>query len=111
MDYWLKELVLHHALQSYTITPIESTNVLKVTMKFYGGYKYKSSSKRRRDKIRKEKFLVQFRSDPVLVPVSFLKPAQSPHPFSLGGLVCAAISTALIMQAEEMVDEMRGLHH
>ena len=39
------------------ITPVESTNVLKVTMKFYGVYKYKSPSKRRRDQCRRAKFL------------------------------------------------------
>ena len=56
---------------------IESANVLKVTMKFYGGYKYKSPSKRRRDRLRKKKFLAKFRKDPVLVPVPFLEPGQS----------------------------------
>ena len=54
MDYWLKGLILNHTLNSYTITPIESTNVLKTTMRFYGDYKYKSPSKRRREKLRKE---------------------------------------------------------
>ena len=39
MDYWLKGLILNHTLKSYTITPIESANVLEVTMKFDGGYK------------------------------------------------------------------------
>ena len=42
MDYQLKGLILNHTLKSYAITPIESANVLKVTMKFYGGYKYES---------------------------------------------------------------------
>ena len=35
-------------------------------MKFYWGFKYKSPSKRRRDKLRKEKFLAKFRRAPVL---------------------------------------------
>ena len=56
MDSQLKGLILNRTLKSYTITPIESNNVLEVTMKFYGGYKYKSASKRRRDRLRKERF-------------------------------------------------------
>ena len=36
MDYQLKGLILNRTLKSYAITPIESANVLKVTMKFYG---------------------------------------------------------------------------
>ena len=47
MDSQLKGLILNHTLKSYTMTPIESNNVLEVTMKFYVGYKYKSPSKRR----------------------------------------------------------------
>ena len=39
MDYWLKGLTLNHTLKSYTITPIESANVLEVTIKFDGSYK------------------------------------------------------------------------
>ena len=50
MDSQLKGLILNCTLKSYTITPIESNNVLEVAMKFYGGYKYKSPSKRRRDR-------------------------------------------------------------
>ena len=111
MDYWLKGLNLNCTLKSYTITPIESTNVLKVTMKFYRGYKYNSTCKRMGDKLRKEKFLAQFRSDPVLEPIPFLEPGQSPHPVSLGGIVHATIATTLITHAEEMVAEMRGLQH
>ena len=68
MDSRLKGIILNHTLKSYKITPIESANVLRVTMKFYGGFKYKSPSKRRRDKLRKEKFLAKFRRDPILVP-------------------------------------------
>ena len=84
------------------ITPMESANVLKVTIKFYGGYKYKSPTKRRWDRLRKEKFLSKFRRDPLLVPIPFLEPQQSPSPVALGGPVCAAITTAFITQAEEM---------
>ena len=82
--------------------------MLKITMKFYWGCKYKRPSKRRRDKLRKERFLAQFRSDPVLVPVPFLEPGQSPHPVSLGQLVCTAVATALIMQAKKVVGKMVG---
>ena len=111
MDYWLKRLILNHTLKSYSITPTENANVLKVTMRFYRDYKYKSPSKRRSDRLGKENFLAKFRRDPVLVPIPFLKPGQSPSPVALDGPVCIAITTAFIMQAEEMVDEMKGLHH
>ena len=80
MDSQLKGLILNCTLKSYTITPIESNNVLEVTMKFYGGYKYKSPSKRRRDRLRKERFLAKFKRDPLLVPIPFLEPG---HPLLL----------------------------
>ena len=113
MDYQLQGLILNCTLlKSYRITPTESANVLKVTMKFYVGYKYKSPSKRKwYQKLRKEKFLARFKRDPLLVPIPFLKPDQSPSPGILGGPVCAAITTAFITQAEEMVGEMKDLHH
>ena len=76
MDYQHKGLILNCTLKSYAITPIESANVLKVTMKFYGGCKYKSPSKRRRDMLRKKRFLAKYRKDPVLVPVPFLELAN-----------------------------------
>ena len=91
MDYRLKGLILNHTLKSYAITPIEGANVLKVTMKFYGGYKYKSPSNRRRDRFRKKRFLARFRKEPVLVPVPFLEPGLSPHPVWLGGPVLATM--------------------
>ena len=77
MDYQLNGIVLNHTLKSYTITPIERANVLKVTMKFYGGYKYKSPNIRI-DNLRKQKFLDQFRMYPGLVPV----PVSGPDPSS-----------------------------
>ena len=61
-------------------TPIESTNVLEVTMKFYGGYKYKSPSKKRWDRFRKERFLAKFKRDPLLVPIPFLESDYSSSP-------------------------------
>ena len=112
MDYQLKGLILNHTLKSYTISPIESANVLKVTMRFYRVYKCKSPSKRRRDRLRKEKFLAKFRKDPVLVPATpFLELGQYPYPASLDGPVLATIETALITQAKDVKDKMRGLHH
>ena len=93
MDYQLKGLILNHTLKSCAITPMESANVLKVTMRFYGGYMYERPSKRRRDRLRK-KFLAKFRKDPVLVHVPFLEPSQSPHPVSLGALVLATMEVA-----------------
>ena len=100
MDYQFKGLILNHTLKSYAITPIENANVLKVTMKFYGGYKYKSPKKRRRDRLRKKRFLAKFRKDPVLVPVPFLEPGQSPHPVSLGA--------AMLKQMHEIEGQIRG---
>ena len=111
MDSQLKGLILNRTLKSYTITPIESNNVLEVTMKFYGGYKYKSPSKRRRDRLRKERFLAKFKRDPLLVPIPFLEPGQSPSPVALGGPVCSAITTAFMTQAEEMLQDMKDLCH
>ena len=111
MDSQLKGLILNHTLKSYTITPIESNNVLEVTMKFYGGYKYKSPSKRRRDRLRKERFLAKFKRDPLLVPIPFLEPGHSPSPVALGGPVCSAIATAFMTQAEEMLQDMKDLCH
>ena len=111
MDSQLKGLILNRTLKSYTITPIESNNVLQVTMKFYGGYKYKSPSKRRRDRLMKERFLAKFKRDPLLVPIPFLEPGQSPSPVALGGPVCSAITTAFMTQAEEMLQDMKDLCH
>ena len=111
MDSQLKGLILNYTFKSYTITPIESNNVLEVTMKFYGGYKYNSPSKRRWDRLRRERFLAKFKRDPLLVPIPFLEPGHSPSPVALGGPVCSAITTALMTQAEEMLEAMKDLHH
>ena len=110
MDYQLKGLILNCTLKSYAITPIESANVLKVTMRFYGGFKYKNPRKRR-DRLRKNKFLAKFKKDPVLVPVPFLEPGQSPHPLSLGGPVLATIKNTLLKQVKDFEDQIRGFCH
>ena len=110
MDSRLKGIILNHTLKSYKITPIESANVLRVTMMFYGGFKYKSPSKRRRDKLRKEKFLAKFRRDPILVPIPFLEPGQSPSPAVLGGPVLESMATAFATEMEEVVAEIKRLH-
>ena len=80
-------------------------------MKFYGGYKYKSPSKRRQDRLRKERFLAKFKRDPLLVPIPFLEPGHSPSSVALGGPVCSAIATAFMTQAEEMLEDMKDLCH
>ena len=85
--------------------------MLEVTRKFYGGYKYKSPSKRRRDRLRKERSLAKFKRDPLLVPSPFLGPGQSPSPVALGSPVCSAIATAFMTQTEEMVEDMQDLCH
>ena len=79
-------------------------------MKFYGGYKCKSPSKRRRDRLRKKRFLAKFRKDPVLVPVPFLEPGQFPHPVSLGRLVLATMEGALLKWIHEIEEQIRGFH-
>ena len=109
MDSQLKGIILNHTLKSYKITPIESTNVLRVTIMFYGGFKYKSPSKRRRDKLRKEKFLAKFRRDPILVPITFLEPGQSPSSAVLGGPVLESMATAFATEMEEVVAEIKRL--
>ena len=76
-------------------------------MLFYGDYKYKSPSKRRWDRLRKERILAKFKSDPLLVPIPFLEPGQSPTPMALDGPVCSAFMT----QAEEVVRDMPDLCH
>ena len=118
MDSQLKGLILNCTIKSYTITPIENNNVLEVTMKFYGGYKYKSPSKRRRHKLRKERFLAKFKRDPLLVLclaipllIPFLEPGCSPSHVALGGPVCSAIATVFMTQAEEMLEDMKDLCH
>ena len=78
-------------------------------MKFYGGYKYKSPSKRRWDRLRKERFLAKFKRDPLLVPIPFLEPGHSPSPVALGGPVISAITTAFMTQAEEMLEDMKDI--
>ena len=80
-------------------------------MKFYGGFKYKSPSKRRWDRLRKDRFLARIKRDPLLVQIPFLEPGQSPSPVDLGGPVCSAITTALMTQAEEVVEDMQDLCH
>ena len=111
MDSQLKGLILNRTLKSYTITSIESNNVLEVTMKFYGGYKYKSPSRMGWDRLRRGRFLAKFKRDPLLVPIPFLEPGQSPSPVALGGPVCSAITTAFMTQAEEMLQDMKDLCH
>ena len=110
MDSKLKGIILNRTLKSYKITPIESANVLRVTMMFYGGFKYKSPSKRRGDKLRKEKFLAKFRRDPILVPIPFLEPGQSPSPAVLGGPVLESMATAFATEMKEVVAEIKRLH-
>ena len=79
-------------------------------MKFYGGFKYKSPSKRRRDKLRKEKFLAKFRRDPILVPIPFLEPGQTPSPAVLGRPVLENMATVFATEMKEVVAETKRLH-
>ena len=52
-----------------------------------------------------------FKRDPLLVPIPFLEPDQSPSPVALDGPVCTAIATAFMTQAEEMLEDMKDLCH
>ena len=55
--------------------------------------------------------MAKFKRDPLLVPIPFLEPGQSPSPVALGGPVCSAITTAFMTQAEEMLQDMKDLCH
>ena len=48
--------------------------------------------------------------DPILVPIAFLEPGQSPSPATLGGPVIEAIATVFTMQMEEVVAEIKRLN-
>ena len=111
MSSWMKGIILNHNFKSYKITPTESANVLNITMKFYGSYKYRSLSKRRREGLRKRRFLAHFRNDPVLVPVPFLEPSQYPHCTTLGRLVPAVVANVLVKQIKCAIGMLQGLHH
>ena len=54
-----------------------------------------------------EKFLATFKRDPLLVPIPFLEPGQSPSPVTLGQPICRDIATAFTTQAEDIVDEIK----
>ena len=64
--------------------------------------------KRRRDRLKKKVFLVKLRKDPVLMPVPFLEPGQSPHPVSLVEPVLATIEATLLKQVHEIKEQIRG---
>ena len=51
--------------------------------------------------------MAKFKRDPLLVPVPFLEPAQSPSLIALGGPVCPVITTAFSMQVEGLVVEIK----
>ena len=110
MDSQLKGDYSQLTLKSYKVTPIESADMLRVTVKFLGGFKNKSPSKRRKDKHRKEKFLAKFRRDHILVPIPFLETGQSPSPATLGGPVPEAIITSFSTEVEELVAEIKKMH-
>ena len=55
--------------------------------------------------------MAKFKRDPLLVPIPFLDPGQSPSPVALAGPVCSTTTTAFMTQAEEMVEDMQYLYH
>ena len=109
MDSKIKGIILNHTLKSYSITPIEGANVLKVTMRFYGGYKYKSPSRRgrtgsgRRSSWPDSRGILPWCQSPSLS-------LASPFPVALGGSGCLAIAIAFITQAEELMVEVKKQH-
>ena len=109
MDFRLKEIILNCTLMSYKITSIESVNVLKVTMKFHRGYKYKTPSKRRRDRLRKKGFWPSSIKMLSLFPAPYLDPGQLPHPSTLGGPVSAVVASAMIKQIRDAADKIYSL--
>ena len=60
-------------------------------------------------RLRKEKFLAKFRRDPILVPITFLEPGQSPSSAVLGGPVLESMATAFATEMEEVVAEIKRL--
>ena len=72
MDTLLKGVILNHTINTFNLNPLGEENILRVTTDFSVVYKYKSPSKRWRDRATRKKFLHRFRA-PVfvtLVPVS-----------------------------------------
>ena len=61
-------------------------------------------------RLRKKRFLAKFRKNPVLVPVPFLEPGQSPQPVSLGGPVLATMKASLLKQIHQIEEQIRGVH-
>ena len=55
----------------------KKTNVLQVTLDFYGMYKYKSPSERQKGILRREKFLARFQPPIALVPVAMVSATVS----------------------------------
>ena len=109
MDYQLKGFILNHTLKSYAITLVESANVLKVTMKFYGvistgiparGAGTGSGRKGSWPSSGRILFWCQCPSS---------KPGQSPHPVSLGGLVLATMEAALHKQVHVIEEQIKGV--
>ena len=103
MDYKLKGLILNCTLKSYTFTPIDSTNMLKVTMNLQV-----------QDPQQEEEQLAQEGKVPGQVQEGFCPGASSlswvwliPHPVSLGGPVHAATTAASIIHGRWD----QGLHH
>ena len=81
MDSQLKGIILNCTLKSYKITPIESANMLKVTMKFYGGFQVQEPQQEEEGQAQEgENSWPSFRRAPILVPIPFLEPGQFPSP-------------------------------
>ena len=108
MDYQLKGLILKYTLKSYTITPIESVNVLKVTMRFYGDISTRAPVRGGGTGSGRKKFLVKFRRDPILVPLPFLEPGQTPLPVPLEEPVLATMEATLLKQVNKIEKQIRG---
>ena len=109
MDSRLKGIILYHTLKSYKITPIESANVLRVTMKFYGVSSTRApargggTSSGRRNSWPSLGELLFWCQSPSW---SLVNPLPLP---SLGGPVPEAIITAFCTEVEELVAETKKM--
>ena len=81
-------------------------------MDFYGGNRYSSPTKKRRDRLRKQKFVTQLSRGPELVPVPLHGPAYSPSPSTYSGPVPAIVvvlaTELMIHSAQMLLQELRA---
>ena len=77
-------------------------------MDFYGRNKFKSPSKRRRHRLRKQRFLTQFREDPVLIPVHGSETSLALGPVSDPDTVTVKVMHLAMQRLEAVQDDCIG---